>query len=71
MSTSQPETSRSTGRDEDQFTPDALLHTAPGKDVTPEDLVMATGRDITPANLEWARRKLESEGPSAVERLLP
>ncbi|MER5910816.1 hypothetical protein ABT124_10000 [Streptomyces sp. NPDC001982] len=71
MSTPQPETSRSTGKDEDQFTPDALLHTAPGTGVAPEDLVLATGRDITPKNLEWARRKLEAEGPSAVERLLP
>ncbi|MEV0185297.1 hypothetical protein [Streptomyces sp. NPDC050625] len=68
MSTSQPEESRSA---DDRATPDALLHTCPGTGVAPEDLVLATGRDITPANLEWARRKLETEGPIAIEKLLP
>jgi hypothetical protein len=67
MSTSESETSWSA---EDHCTPDALLHSAPGS-VGPEDLVLATGRDITPATLEWARRKLESEGPAAIEKLLP
>ncbi|MFE9613825.1 hypothetical protein [Streptomyces sp. NPDC006012] len=68
MSTSEPESSRSP---DDRCTPDALLHSAPSAGVGPEDLVLAAGRDITPANLEWARRKLDSEGPAAVEKLLP
>ncbi|MEU0052254.1 hypothetical protein ABZ299_30390 [Streptomyces sp. NPDC006184] len=69
MSTSTPEESRSTS--DDVRTPDALLHSAPSRDVTPEDLVMAAGRDVTPKNLDWARQKLESEGSAAVEKLLP
>ncbi|MEU0335089.1 hypothetical protein [Streptomyces sp. NPDC006193] len=69
MSTSTPEESRSSS--DDVCTPDALLHSAPPRDVTPEDLVMAAGRDVTPKNLDWARQKLESEGPAAVEKLLP
>ncbi|MES4890060.1 hypothetical protein [Streptomyces sp. NPDC096012] len=68
MSTSTPEESRSS---DDHHTPDALLHTAPSRDVTPEDLVMAAGRDVTPKALEWARHKLETEGLAAVEKLLP
>lgn len=68
MSTSESEASKSVG---DHVTPDALLHSCPGSGVAPEDLVMATGRDVTPANLEWARRKLETEGASAVEKILP
>ncbi|MFB7496296.1 hypothetical protein ACFC09_16665 [Streptomyces sp. NPDC056161] len=68
MSTSEPETSWSP---DDHCTPDALLHSAPSAGVGPEDLVLAAGRDITPANLEWARRKLDSEGRAAVEKLLP
>ncbi|AKN74005.1 MULTISPECIES: hypothetical protein [Streptomyces] len=68
MSTSTPEESRSS---DDVCTPDALLHSAPPRDVTPEDMVMAAGRDVTPKNLDWARRKLESEGPAAIEKLLP
>ncbi|MBV2357871.1 hypothetical protein KUM39_26530 [Streptomyces sp. J2-1] len=73
MSTSTPEESRSeeSRSSDDHCTPDALLHSAPSRDVTPEDMVMATGRDVTPANLAWARRKLESEGPAAIEKLLP
>ncbi|MGW4227387.1 hypothetical protein ACWEG1_28465 [Streptomyces bauhiniae] len=68
MSSSTPEESRST---DDHCTPDALLHTAPARDVTPEDLVMAAGRDVTPKTLDWARRKLETEGSAAIEKLLP
>ncbi|MEU1011303.1 MULTISPECIES: hypothetical protein [Streptomyces] len=68
MSTSTPEESRSS---DDVCTPDALLHSAPPRDVTPEDLVMAAGRDVTPKTLDWARRKLESEGTAAIEKLLP
>ncbi|MER8030074.1 hypothetical protein [Streptomyces bauhiniae] len=68
MSSSTPEESRST---DDHCTPDALLHTAPARDVTPEDLVMAAGRDVTPKSLDWARRKLETEGSAAIEKLLP
>ncbi|MFK4107368.1 hypothetical protein [Streptomyces sp. NPDC002176] len=68
MSSSTPEESRST---DDHCTPDALLHTAPAGGITPEDLVMAAGRDVTPKSLDWARRKLETEGSAAVEKLLP
>ncbi|MEU3511898.1 hypothetical protein ABZ733_29185 [Streptomyces longwoodensis] len=62
MSMSQPS--------QDRATPDNLLHTCNGTDVSPEDVVMASGRDLTPRNLEWARRKL-AEDPNAVEKLLP
>ncbi|WP_330461364.1 hypothetical protein OIB37_33580 [Streptomyces sp. NBC_00820] len=68
MSRSTPEESMSP---DDYCTPDALLHTAPSRDVTPEDMVMATGRDVTPKNLDWARRKMETEGAAAIEKLLP
>ncbi|MFF5402763.1 MULTISPECIES: hypothetical protein [Streptomyces] len=68
MSTSAPGGSRSS---DDHCTPDSLLHSAPQQDVTPEDLVMAAGRDVTPKTLDWARRKLETEGPAAIEKLLP
>ncbi|MFH9399505.1 hypothetical protein ACH4JS_06900 [Streptomyces sp. NPDC017638] len=68
MSASTPEESRAS---DDVCTPDALLHSAPPGDVSPEDLVMAAGRDVTPRNLDWARRKLESEGPAAIEKMLP
>ncbi|MET9444583.1 hypothetical protein [Streptomyces sp. NPDC006610] len=68
MSTPQPEASRQPA---DRVTPDALLHTRTGTDVSPEDLVLASGKDITPKNLEWARRKLDQEGPAAMDKLLP
>ncbi|MFE9768381.1 hypothetical protein ACFYPC_28330 [Streptomyces sp. NPDC005808] len=68
MSTSQPD---SPSPSDDATTPDALLHTGSGGDVTPEDLVLAAGRDITPRNLAWAERKLTAEGPSALDKLLP
>ncbi|MFI1169050.1 hypothetical protein ACH4UM_37175 [Streptomyces sp. NPDC020801] len=68
MSTSQPDASRSAG---DRCTPDNLLHARTGTDVSPEDVVLAAGRDITPRNLEWARRKIETEGPAALDKLLP
>jgi len=68
MPTLQPDASRPS---EDRVTPDDLLHTRTGTEVSPEDLVLAAGRDITPHNLEWARRKLETEGPAAMEKLLP
>ncbi|MFI2205045.1 hypothetical protein ACH47Z_30515 [Streptomyces sp. NPDC020192] len=68
MSTPTPDETRSA---DDHCTPDALLHTAPAKNITPEDYVMAAGRDVNPKNLAWARRKMEKEGPTAVERLLP
>ncbi|MEU2618006.1 hypothetical protein ABZ642_07510 [Streptomyces sp. NPDC007157] len=75
MSTSEPEASRSSDdratSSDDRATPDSLLHSAPGTGVAPEDLVMASGRDVTPATLEWARKKMEREGPNCVERLLP
>jgi hypothetical protein len=68
MSTATPDESRSS---DDHCTPDALLHSAPSRDISPEDLVMAAGRDVTPKTLDWARRKLETEGHAAIEKLLP
>lgn len=68
MSTPQPEASRQPA---DRVTPDALLHTRTGTDVSPEDVVLAAGRDLTENNLEWARRKLAAEGPAALDKLLP
>lgn len=68
MPTPEPDAS---GPSEDRATPDDLLHTRTGTDVSPEDLVLATGRDITPRSLEWARRKLDAEGPAALEKTLP
>ncbi|MER6956724.1 MULTISPECIES: hypothetical protein [unclassified Streptomyces] len=59
------------GPSPDRVTPDELLHTRTGTEVSPEDMVLVTGRDLTPRNLEWARRKLDEEGPSAIEKLLP
>ncbi|MFY1675802.1 MULTISPECIES: hypothetical protein [unclassified Streptomyces] len=56
---------------DDRATPDDLLHTRTGTEVTPEDLVLAAGRDLTERDLEWARRKLAEEGPAALEKLLP
>lgn len=55
----------------DRATPDNLLHTRTGADVSPEDIVLASGKDITPNNLEWAKRKLAQEGPAALDKLLP
>ncbi|MFF0793613.1 hypothetical protein [Streptomyces spiralis] len=67
MSTSQPDASRWAGG----HTPDNVLHARTGTDVSPEDIVLAAGRDITPRNLEWAKRKIETEGPAALDKLLP
>ncbi|MFD9790013.1 hypothetical protein ACFWXK_03585 [Streptomyces sp. NPDC059070] len=53
------------------ITPDALLHTGAGGEVTAEDLVLASGRDITPKSLEWAQRRLAEDGPRAIDKLLP
>ncbi|MER5881391.1 hypothetical protein ACFWFU_35365 [Streptomyces sp. NPDC060235] len=68
MSTSQPDASVPP---EDRATPDTLLHTGTEGPVTAEDLVLAAGRDVTPENLAWAERKLEKEGPAAIDKLLP
>ena len=68
MPPSQPDVS---GPSEERATPDDLLHTRTGTEVSPEDLVLSTGRDINPRNLEWARRKLDAEGPAALEKTLP
>lgn len=48
MSTSQPDASRpSEARaGDDRATPDDLLHTRTGTDVSPEDLVLAAGRGL-------------------------
>ena len=55
----------------ERATPDNLLHTRTGTEVSPEDMVLVAGRDLTPRNLEWARRKLEAEGPDSIEKMLP
>ncbi|GEC02503.1 hypothetical protein SSP24_01580 [Streptomyces spinoverrucosus] len=68
MSTPQPDASKPVT---DRVTPDALLHTRTGTDVSPEDVVLASGKDLTPKNLEWARRKLAQEGDAALDKLLP
>ncbi|MHC5909054.1 hypothetical protein ACVNF4_35085 [Streptomyces sp. S6] len=60
-----------TNPSEDRATPDALLHTRTGTEVTAEDLVLASGRDLTPQNLAWAEQKLAAEGPAALDKLLP
>ncbi|MFM9441505.1 hypothetical protein [Streptomyces acidiscabies] len=60
-----------TSPSEDRVTPDALLHTRTGTEVTAEDIVLAAGRDLTPENLAWAERKLAAEGDAAIEKLLP
>ncbi|WP_019067934.1 hypothetical protein [Streptomyces hokutonensis] len=65
MSTARPD------EDAERATPDALLHTRTGTEVAPEDVVLAAGRDVTPASLEWARRKIETEGAAALDKLLP
>ncbi|MFI8192595.1 hypothetical protein ACIF8T_28130 [Streptomyces sp. NPDC085946] len=70
MSTSEPDASASR-QPEDRATPDRLLHTRTGTDVSPEDVVLASGKDLTPRNLEWAKRKLAAEGPAALDKLLP
>ncbi|GAA3207684.1 hypothetical protein MTQ10_24295 [Streptomyces sp. XM83C] len=68
MPTSEPDASRPS---RDRTTPDRLLHARTGTEVSPEDVVLAAGRDITPRNIEWAKRKLEQEGPAALDKLLP
>ncbi|GAA2945237.1 hypothetical protein [Streptomyces enissocaesilis] len=57
--------------DPSRATPDRLLHTGATDDVTPEDLVLSSGRDVTPETLEWAKRRLEKEGRSALDTQLP
>lgn len=52
-------------------TPDSLLHTGGSDDPSAEDLVLASGRDLTPQTLEWAQRKLATEGRAAIDKLLP
>ncbi|MFE1440452.1 hypothetical protein [Streptomyces sp. NPDC058739] len=72
MSNSQPEASPpETHWHPDRATPDNLLHTRTGADVSPEDIVLASGKDLTPNTLEWAKRKLAQEGPAALDKLLP
>ncbi|MFJ8079101.1 hypothetical protein RKD23_000814 [Streptomyces sp. SAI-170] len=72
MSTSQPEGSQPEASwRPDRATPDNLLHTRTGVDVSAEDIVLASGKDLTPRNLEWAKRKLAQEGPAALDKLLP
>ncbi|MEU1040635.1 hypothetical protein ACFYP4_09700 [Streptomyces sp. NPDC005551] len=56
---------------DDATTPDALLHTGAGGEVSAEDLVLAAGRDVNPKNLAWAERRLAEDGPAAMDKLLP
>ncbi|WP_373296374.1 MULTISPECIES: hypothetical protein [Streptomyces] len=37
----------------------------------PEDLVRAMGADPTPERVERARKMIEEEGPSVIEKYLP
>ncbi|MFD9485168.1 MULTISPECIES: hypothetical protein [unclassified Streptomyces] len=53
------------------ITPDALLHTGSGGEVTAEDLVLASGRDINPKSMAWAERRLAEDGRAAIDKLLP
>ncbi|MGW2788852.1 hypothetical protein ACWC9H_02885 [Streptomyces sp. NPDC001251] len=62
---------RSDSSPREPVTPDALLHTGSGGEITAEDIVLASGRDVTPENLAWAERKLAAEGPAALDKLLP
>jgi len=71
MTTSQPDPSQPSGPTRERATPDALLHARSDAEVSPEDVVLASGKDLTPGNLEWARRKLDAEGPAALDKLLP
>jgi hypothetical protein len=36
-----------------------------------EDLAVAEGHDPTPKNVERARKKLDKQGPSAIEETVP
>ena len=47
------------------------LRTGAEGPVDPEDLAMADGLDPTPENVERYRRRLEEEGPAAVEKVVP
>jgi hypothetical protein len=49
----------------------ATIRTGAEQPWDPEDLAVAEGHDPTPANVERARRELEEEGPSAIERNVP
>ena len=73
MSTSQPDASQpeASRPSADRATPDSLLHARTGTDVSPEVIDLASGKDLTPHNLEWARRKLDKEGPAALDKMLP
>jgi hypothetical protein len=68
MSKTQP---GSSSPSDDATTPDALLHTGAGGEVSPEDLVLAAGRDVNPKNLAWAERRLAEDGQAAMDKLLP
>ena len=65
------DSNRHDGREDEQPSPDEVLHTTPGSEPTPEDVVLASGREVTPENLEWARKRLAKEGRAALERELP
>lgn len=49
----------------------AKLWTGGERPYDPEDLVMATGADPTPERVEKARKLIEKEGPTVIERYLP
>jgi hypothetical protein len=67
-----------TGGGTDRDTPEFLQpgeepHYRTGADQAwdPADVAVAEGRDPTPENIERARKELEEEGPSAIERIVP
>lgn len=51
--------------------PRVALRTGAEQPWDPEDVAVAEGRDPTPRNVAWARRKLDQEGRSAIERTVP
>jgi hypothetical protein len=52
-------------------TPSSRLWTGGERAYDPEDLVMATGADPTPERVEKARKLIEKEGRTVIERYLP
>ena len=50
---------------------EAPLRTGAEQPWDPEDFAVAAGRDPTPENVAWARRRLEEEGPAAIEKTVP
>ncbi len=55
----------------ESVTPASKLFTGGERPYDPEDLVMATGADPTPERVEKARKLIEKEGRTVIERFLP